>query len=94
MSSTETQGSEPFGERQRLPREISTIQIIAAGEEKARMGLIVSIPAVSEVELCGIGFNDRTVRICWQGGYYFVFLDDLAAEPEEQNKAQAAGSSE
>ena len=93
MGSTETQGSEPFRERQRLPREISAIQILAAGEGQARMGLIVSIPEGSEVELCGIGFNDRTVRICWQGAYYFTFRDDLAAELEERSEVQGAGSS-
>jgi hypothetical protein len=94
MGSTETQGSQPSRERQRLPREISAIQVLTAPEGQARMGLIVSIPEGSEVELCGIGFNNRTVRICWQGAYYFTFRDDLAARPEAQSKAQGAASSD
>jgi hypothetical protein len=94
MGSKETQGSQPFRERRRLAREISAIQILPAGEGPARMGLIVSIPEGSEIELCGIGFNDRTLRICWQGADYFIFQEDFAAGSEQQSNAQRAGSAE
>ena len=44
---------------------------------KGKLGLILHLPADSDVEVCGDGFNSRTVKVCHNGSYYFVFAEDL-----------------
>jgi len=39
--------------------------------------MITQLPEGAELELCGEGFNERTVRVRWAEGFYFVFLQDL-----------------
>lgn len=62
----------------RLSKNIAAIQVLAsnAGEEP-RLGMITQLPAGAELNSCGEGFNERTVRVRWAGGTYFVFLQDL-----------------
>jgi hypothetical protein len=44
---------------------------------EAKLGLIAQLPADSDVEVCGDGFDSRTVKVCHNGSYYFVFAEDL-----------------
>jgi len=44
---------------------------------KAKLGLIMHLPAGSRLELCGDGFNPRTVKVRHHDSYYFVFEEDL-----------------
>ncbi|MBV9676398.1 MAG: hypothetical protein JO185_08690 [Acidobacteriaceae bacterium] len=44
---------------------------------KAKLGLIMHLPASSRLELCGDGFNPRTVKVRHHESYYFVFREDL-----------------
>lgn len=63
-----------------LPRNISAIQVLSAAEGSTRMGTILQLPAGTQVRVCGDGFNERTVKVSCEGGYYFLFFEDL--EPE------------
>ena len=63
-----------------LPRNISAIQVLSAAEGGTRMGTILQLPEGTQVRVCGDGFNERTVKVSWEGGYYFLFFEDL--EPE------------
>jgi hypothetical protein len=45
---------------------------------KAKLGLILHLPAGSRVDICGDGFNPRTVKVRHHDSYYFVFQEDLA----------------
>jgi hypothetical protein len=63
-----------------LPRNISAIQVLSGAEGGMRMGTILQLPAGTQVRVCGDGFNERTVKVSWEGGYYFLFFEDL--EPE------------
>ncbi len=46
-------------------------------DRNGKLGLILQLPADSDVEVCGDGFNSRTVKVCHNGLYYFVFSEDL-----------------
>ena len=62
----------------RLARRIPAILLEKAEHDgRGKLGLILHLPADSDVEICGDGFNSRTVKVCHQGLYYFVFAEDL-----------------
>jgi hypothetical protein len=61
-----------------LSKNIAGIQVLpAVGVGEPRLGMITQLPQGAELELCGEGFNDRTIRVRWAEGFYFVFLQDL-----------------
>jgi hypothetical protein len=54
------------------------------------MGTILQLPEGTQVRVCGDGFNERTVKVSWEGGgYYFLFFEDL--EPERAFAANTCG---
>lgn len=74
-----------------LPRNISAIQVLPEDDGGVLLGTILQLPEGTQVRICGDGFNERTVKVAWEGAYYFVFLEDL--EPDHTFLAQthAAG---
>lgn len=58
------------------------IQVIEWGPNfgETRLGPISFIPAGSDVEYGGPGFNAETVRIRWRGKSYYVFRQDLETQ--------------
>ena len=44
----------------------------------AKLGLITQIPAGVRLGVCGDGYNDRTVKVCWEDQFYFVFRADIS----------------
>jgi hypothetical protein len=61
-----------------LSKNIAGIQVLPAADAgEPRLGMITQLPQGAELELCGEGFNERTVRVRWAEGFYFVFLQDL-----------------
>ncbi len=62
-----------------LSKPIAAIKFSFSESGETRTGLITQLPKDAAVELCGAGFNDRTVAVRWQGGFYFVFLQDVSA---------------
>ncbi len=70
----------PFQSSYTLGKRVSAIQILPPGEDGTRrLGLITQLPEGAEVNVGGPGFNDRTVKVSWEGSSYFVFLEDLDA---------------
>jgi hypothetical protein len=59
------------------PKDISAIQIEQTDDGKARLGMLAPIPEGAELEVCGTGFNNRTVKARWRDRFYFVFLQDI-----------------
>jgi hypothetical protein len=57
-----------------VPARISAIQLFPGRHER---GLVTQLPQSADVEICGDGFNDRTVKVRWHDSFYFVFRDDL-----------------
>jgi hypothetical protein len=71
-----------------LPRNISAIQVLPA-PDGVRLGTILQLPAGTQLYACGEGFNERTIKVHWEGGYYFVFLEDLESDRAFSAKAFA-----
>jgi hypothetical protein len=63
---------------QSLAKNISAIELNGVENGKARLGPVLQLPHGAQVEVCGDGFNERTVKIRSNGKYYFAFLSDLA----------------
>jgi hypothetical protein len=60
-----------------LPKQVSAIQVLPADNAPARLGLITQLPSGAVVDVCGDGFNERTAKVRYCDGYFFVFLQDL-----------------
>jgi hypothetical protein len=60
-----------------LSKPIAAIHFSVSETGEARTGLITQLPKDAAVEVCGNGFNDRTVAVRWQESFYFVFLQDI-----------------
>ena len=60
-----------------LQQKISAIQLTPAHGGGARLGMITQLPQNARLEVCGDGFNDRTIKVRWQNSFYFVFRADL-----------------
>lgn len=74
------------GDRIRLFKPISAIQLVQAEDGGAKLGVISQLGPGTTVEICGSGFNERTVKVRSASQYYFVFLQDLNLQ-----KATTAG---
>jgi hypothetical protein len=65
-----------------LSREISAVQLEQAPEQgRARLGDLKTLPAGATIEVCGAGYNERTVKIRCGGEFFFVFQGDLTPDP-------------
>ena len=65
-----------------LSQGIRAIELGSGQRGKTRLGPVSTIPAGSEVECCGQGFNENTVRISCRGRFYFVYRQDLEMQHE------------
>ena len=74
-----------------LPANIQAIQIIPDGLGRMRLGTILQLPEGVEVEVCGEGFDDRTTKISWQGGLYYIFTEDVEPRTTVFHRLSAAG---
>jgi hypothetical protein len=71
----------PVEKTVRTQRKISAIEIDSLSNGDVRLGALSEIPAGVELEICGPGFNGRTIKARHDQTFYFVFLQDIA-EPE------------
>jgi hypothetical protein len=74
-----------------LPRNISAIQAVSEPEGSVRLGTLLQLPEGTQVRVCGDGFNERTVKVAWEGAYYFIFWEDLELEGTLRTRTSAAG---
>ena len=56
---------------------ISAIQVLGVLNGKPQLGAITQLPPRVVLEVCGEGFNDRTVKVRWDNSVFFVFRHDL-----------------
>ncbi len=70
-----------------LTRNTSAIQAVTEMDGNFRLGTILQLPEGAEVRVCGEGFNERTVKVCWEGGFYYIFTDDLRHDLEVKGEA-------
>ena len=81
---------QPAARRYQLSSEIQAIEWGTAFEETG-LGPISFIPAGSDVEYGGSGFNADTVRIRWRGKSYYVFRQDLEAQHQLNTRYACCG---
>ena len=60
-----------------LLKNIAAIELRPAEDGKPSLSAITQLPRDSELQMCGPGFNPRTVKVRSSGQLYFVFLQDL-----------------
>jgi hypothetical protein len=63
-----------------LSKLIAAIQLVPTGGGTARLGVISQLLPGVQFRLCGKGFNEQTVKVRCQNGFYFVFSQDIAAD--------------
>lgn len=70
-----------------IPSSITLSKIIAAINIQetegghTHLGLIAQLPSGARLEVCGQGFNERTLKVRWEDRFYFVFVQDVEAKP-------------
>ncbi|HEX7363447.1 MAG TPA: hypothetical protein VF283_23395 [Bryobacteraceae bacterium] len=60
-----------------LSRYAPIIEILFETNGTAHLGLISEFPRETCVEICGNGFDDRTVKVRIGDTFFFAFLEDL-----------------
>jgi hypothetical protein len=78
------------GPAYRLKQRIAVIELLQGSEEQLRLGNITFLPEGVEVEICGPGFNPRTVRVCHADRYYFAFEDQVTGGAPTARRAGGA----
>lgn len=61
----------------RLSQSIAVIRFVADESGGIHSGGLSELPKGAEVDLCGDGFNERTVTVRWRGEFFFVYRQDL-----------------
>jgi hypothetical protein len=74
-----------------LSKSIAATEFEYATDGDVNFGPLLSLPEGAEIECCGSGFNERTVKIRWHGKFYFAFVEELATQREDV-KTMACGS--
>jgi hypothetical protein len=64
----------------KLSKAISAFEIVYSDGGAERLGTICSLPGGADLETCGDGFNDRTLKVRCGQQCYFVFLQDLYSQ--------------
>lgn len=73
-------------EKYTLSRNISAIQVTSSIDGRAQLGTIMQLPEGAQLDVCGDGFNDRTVKVRWEGTFYFIFRQDIESNAAEQRR--------
>jgi hypothetical protein len=63
-----------------VSKEISALELISTNNG-ARSRKITPVPKGACLQVCGHGFNERTIQVRWEGKLCYVFLQDV--EPVE-----------
>jgi hypothetical protein len=58
-------------------RRISAIRIAVRTTGEVRLGALTQLEPGTLLELCGAGYNDRTIKVRWSQEVFYVFRDDL-----------------
>jgi hypothetical protein len=66
------------------PKAISALERLPT-HNGAHAGRITPVPEGTRLQVCGRGFNERTIQVRWDGRQGFVFLQDV--EPVEAGSA-------
>jgi hypothetical protein len=59
-----------------LSKRVAAVRLIQKQDGRCKLGGIAQL-SPGPVDLCGPGYNERTVKVRFNGQCYFVFKDDL-----------------
>ena len=62
---------------------IAALEVYCTGDGGVYSGMIAELPAGAEIEICGRGFNSRTLLTRWERKNYYVYLQDLEHQIRE-----------
>jgi hypothetical protein len=57
------------------------MQVVATPDGTKPTGVLKQIFLTPDLQVCGEGFNDKTVQVRLGGSLYFVFREDLGMRP-------------
>jgi hypothetical protein len=60
-----------------LSKRIAAIALISREGRRGKLGDIRQLPSGARLDYYGGGYNERTVKVHYEGGFYFVFWQDL-----------------
>lgn len=60
-----------------LSEDIVAMELIPDRTGQMELGPLCNLPSGTEIQICGEGFNNETVKVRGPEGRYFVFLQDL-----------------
>jgi hypothetical protein len=63
-----------------LRKDVSALEIVRREDAKGHFGVIAQIAKGSILQICGVGFNERTYKVQFQNRLFFVFSQDLGFE--------------
>ncbi len=79
------------GDRYTVSDEICAMQLTPSNSLIFKLGPLVTLPKSTQLEVCGEGFNDRTLKVRCNGSFYFVFIQDLEAQRKPMGRSAHAG---
>jgi hypothetical protein len=78
-----------------LSGAITAFEVFTNHLNAERLGPVCELPKGADLEICGDGFNESTVRMRYGDGHYFVYWRDLAssgpAKTGESSEEEATG---
>lgn len=60
-----------------LRKDIAAIQALGNGCGRLSMGVMLRLPRGLQVEVCGSGFSDQTIRVSSNGDSFFVLRQNV-----------------
>ena len=60
-----------------LSKNIAAIPVLSDEMGRRRMGTLLQLPEGARLETCGEGFDAKTIKVLWEGSYYYVFLAEV-----------------
>lgn len=69
----------------KLTDAIPAFEIIAGENGAERFGPVCRLPPGADLEACGDGFNQRSLKVQCGNRRYFVFLQDLHLQRQAQD---------
>ena len=72
-----------------LSTDIPAIQVLPAGAGLMGLGPVLKLPRGAQIEACGAGFDDHTLKVRYADSLYYVFLEDLEIKRKSAVSADA-----
>jgi len=64
-----------------LQKNVAAFQVVADKNGGSRVGLCITLPRGSRIEVCGPGFSAGTVEVRSDGARYFMLWESIPKRP-------------